>query len=181
MSGKAGTLGDVGCFSFYPSKQLGAFGDAGALWVADEKQAERLRGLRNHGERAGHLRESGYNSRLDELQAALLRVKLPQLDQWIAARQALALRYKQGLRDTDCLVPESEQAGHCFNQFAILHPERGRLRAWLCDHGVETRIYYERPAHLHPAIQSAPTLRIAESRARHALALPMYPELEIGA
>lgn len=175
---KAGTLGDVGCFSFYPSKQLGAFGDGGALWVGDEKQALRLRGLRNHGEHAGFLREAGFNSRLDELQAALLRIKLPQLDHCISARQALALRYRHGLRDTGCLVSESERAEHCFNQFVILHPERDRLRTWLSDHGVETRTYYDRPAHLHPAVPSPPALRVAESRARQALALPMYPELE---
>ena len=177
-NGKAGTRGDVGCFSFYPSKQLGALGDGGALWVADEKRAQRLRGLRNHGERAGHLRESGFNSRLDELQAAVLRIKLQQLDRWLSARQALALRYRHGLHDTGCLLPESERTEHCFNQFAILHPERDRLRTWLSDHGVETRTYYDRPAHLHPAIQSPPSLRNAESRARQALALPMYPELE---
>lgn len=174
-SGKAGTLGDAGCFSFYPSKQLGACGDAGAIWVADERQAQRLRGLRNHG---GHSTETGCNSRLDELQAALLRVKLERLDAWIAARQALAMRYGEGLADTAFLVRETQRQEHCFNQYAILHPERDRLRGWLGDHGIETRVYYERPCHLHPALEAHPALPVAESRSRNALALPIYPELE---
>lgn len=177
--GKAGTLGDAGCFSFYPSKQIGALGDGGAIWVADEKQAQRLRSLRNHGEHGrGGVRETGYNSRLDELQAALLRIKLEQLDRWIAARCAVAQRYREQLSDTGFLVRESYRPDHCFNQFVILHPERDRLRAWLRDHDIETRIYYERPVHLHPAIDAPQILPVAESRARQALALPMYPELE---
>jgi len=177
-SGKAGTLGDTGCFSFYPSKQLGAFGDGGAIWVADERQARRLRSLRNHGGLAGRVLEAGFNSRLDELQAALLRVKLEQLDSWIAARQALALRYRDGLRDTGFLARESNRAEHCFNQFAILHPERDRLREWLSDHSIETRVYYDRPGHLHPAVRAPLALSVAESRACEAVALPIYPELE---
>jgi dTDP-4-amino-4,6-dideoxygalactose transaminase len=177
--GKAGTRGDAGCFSFYPTKQLGALGDGGAIWVAEAKQAQRLRGLRNHGEQQGRLLETGFNSRLDELQAALLRVKLAHLDAWIEARQALAQRYRDALRGSGFLVREANRAEHCFNQFTILHPERDRLRAWLHDHGVETRVYYDHPAHLHPAIHSPPTLPVAESRARQALALPMYPELEM--
>ncbi len=177
-SGRIGTLGDAGCFSFYPSKQLGALGDGGAIWVADAERAQRLRGLRNHGEQAGRVREVGCNSRLDELQATLLRIKLGRLDGWIAARRALAQRYRQALHASGLLVPELDREEHCFNQFSILHPERDRLRAWLHDQGIETRVYYDRPAHLHPAIRVPPVLRAAEARAREVLALPMYPELE---
>jgi dTDP-4-amino-4,6-dideoxygalactose transaminase len=182
-SRKAGTLADAGCFSFYPSKNLGALGDGGALWLADEARAARARRLRNHGgDVRGEIREAGVNSRLDEIQAAMLRVKLPHLDDWIAARRKIAAEYRNGLIDTGYLVAETCSTNHSFNQFAILHPERGRLRAWLQEHGVETRIYYERALHRHPAITAtADEMPIAESRSREVLALPMYPELDIAA
>lgn len=183
-SRKIGSLADAGCFSFYPSKNLGALGDGGALWLADETQAARARRLRNHGcdAREG-IREAGMNSRLDEIQAAMLRVKLPHLDRWIAARREIAAEYRNRLTDTDYLVPETCSPAHTFNQFAILHPERDRLRAWLHEHGVETRIYYEHALHRHPAAAATTMdkMPIAESRSREALALPIFPELDMAA
>ena len=176
---KVGTGGDIGCFSFYPTKNLGALGDGGALWVGSAALAARARRLRNHGfDPEFGLREAGVNSRLDEIQAAMLRVKLPFLDRWIAARRGIAAQYRTGLTDTGCLPPETCSPAHSFNQFSILHPERDRLRAWLRDNGVETRIYYEQPLHRHPAISNAAAQPVAESRSRQALALPMYPELD---
>jgi len=182
-SRKIGTLADAGCFSFYPSKNLGALGDGGALWLGNEAQAVYARRLRNHGGDArGEIREAGVNSRLDEIQAAMLRVKLPHLDNWIAARRRIAAEYRNRLADTGYLVPETCSTAHSFNQFAILHPERDRLRAWLHGHGVETRIYYERALHRHPAVATATDeMPIAESRSRQVLALPMYPELDVAA
>jgi dTDP-4-amino-4,6-dideoxygalactose transaminase len=178
--GKAGTLGDVGCFSFYPTKNLGALGDGGAIWVADAARSERLQRLRNHGHDAERIvRECGVNSRLDELQAAMLRIKLPFLDTWIAARRRLAERYRARLRDTGFLPEEAADPEHAFNQLSILHPQRDQLRSRLLQAGVETRVFYERPAHLHPSLTESNACPTAEWRSREALALPLYPEMEL--
>jgi len=179
-AGKVGTLGDAGCFSFYPTKNLGALGDGGAIWVADTARCERLRGLRNHGHDADRVvRECGVNSRLDALQAAMLRVKLPHLDGWIAARRRLAERYCARLRDTGFVPAEAADPAHSFNQFAIIHPQRDRLRARFRQAGIESRIFYETPAHRHPALRESNACPTAEHRSREALALPMYPEMEL--
>jgi len=178
--GKVGTLGDAGCFSFYPTKNLGALGDAGAIWVAEESHSLRLRRLRNHGhDEARTIRESGGNHRLDELQAAMLRVKLPYLDQWTSARRGVAARYRHLLRDSGISIPNDEQQMHTYNQFVILHPERDRIRAHLSAQDVETRVFYECPLHLHPSVKVRRSLPRAEQRSREALALPIYPEIEM--
>lgn len=180
---KIGTFGDFGCFSFYPNKNLGALGDGGAIWVADPAQAKRVRALRNHGRLSdGTISDEwGSNSRLGEIQAAMLRIKLPFLDQWIKERRRIAAQYHRGLADTNFLVQDAFSTIHSFNQFAILHPERDRLRVWLRARGVEARIYYESALHQHPALANAGRLPVAESRVRQVLALPMYPELDTAA
>lgn len=176
--GKIGTHADVGCFSFYPSKNIGAFGDAGALWVASERDADRLRRLRNHGHDGNqHLHEWGINSRMDELQAAVLRTKLPHLDTFVAARAGIAAAYAKSLRSIPGITLPRSQPGHAFNQYCVRHPQRDALRQWLHSAGVETRVYYRQPLHLHPAAPKSITLPNAERSAREALALPMYPEL----
>ena len=175
--GKAGTLGDVGCFSFYPTKNLGALGDGGALWVRDAARAERLRRLRNHGvDRAGTLHEWGINARLDELQAAFLRVKLPYLDTWIAARRRIAQFYRRELRGMG-LAPTEPEPGHSFNQFCLLDAQRDELCEWLHTQGIGTRVFYRQPLYRHPAVANMEPLPNCERRAKQALALPITPEL----
>ena len=177
-AGKAGTLGDVGCFSFYPTKNLGALGDGGALWVRDAERAKRLRRLRNHGfDASGTLREWGVNARLDELQAAMLRVKLPYLDGWIKARRRIAQAYRHGLRTTDEHALPNIAEGHSCNQFCLLDARRDELAEHLLARGIRTRVYYREPLYRHPAIAKTESLANCESRSARALALPIYPEL----
>jgi dTDP-4-amino-4,6-dideoxygalactose transaminase len=193
---RAGTLGDVGCLSFYPSKVLGAYGDAGMVLARDPAVAERVRALRTHGE-VGKYRHDmvGVNSRLDELQAAVLRVKLRYLDDWIAARQAKAARYDQLFREaglaSTCeawndggpvLLPAiAPQCTHIFYVYAVRLRQRHRLRAYLAEHGVDTEVYYPLPLHLQPCF--APLgfrqgdFPAAEQAAEESLALPLYPEI----
>jgi dTDP-4-amino-4,6-dideoxygalactose transaminase len=183
---RVGAFGDVGAFSFYPTKNLGACGDGGAIGCNDANLAARLRQLRNHGRtNAGSHAEIGINSRLDEIQAAILRVKLPHLDQWNDARCALAERYCSGLGDTRCVTPASHSDGKSvFHQFCVAHPERDGLRDFLTSHGVGTAVYYSTPCHLQPAFfqtADAPLLPFAEHNSRHVLALPIYPALKTSA
>ena len=183
---QAGAIGTTGCFSFFPSKNLGAFGDAGLVTTADEALAARLRRLRNHGaeERYYH-REIGGNFRIDALQAAILRVKLPHLASWNAARQANAQRYEQlfaaaGL-DQVRRPPVPAGRTHIYHQYVIRVPDRDRLRAHLTARGIGTDIYYPVPFHrqecfagLTPAGREFPH---ADRAAAEVLALPIFPEL----
>lgn len=176
--GKVGTLGDIGCFSFYPTKNLGALGDGGALWVREAERAERLRRLRNHGfDASGALRECGINARLDELQAAMLRVKLPHLDGWIAARRRIARAYRMGLRAIGEDAQPRIVEGHSYNQFCLLDARRDELAEYLLARGIHTRVYYREPLYRHPAMTTGVPLANCELRAARALALPIYPEL----
>ena len=179
-TGKVGTHGDFGCFSFYPTKNLGALGDAGAIRVGDASAEARLRALRNHGVDARDtIAAPGINSRLDELQAAFLRAKLPHLDRWIESRRRVAAVYRETLAGLDVSPAQNDLAAHGFNQFVIRLEQRDALRAWLSEHGVETRIYYESPADAHPALKTNGCCAQAQRNSRQALALPMYPELEL--
>lgn len=196
---RAGTMGQLGCLSFYPSKALGAYGDAGMVLTNDATLAERLRALRNHGESGKYQHEMlGINSRLDELQAAVLRVKLRYLEAWIAARQAAAARYEQlfqeaglagppGLVDGDkplALPVVAPGRSHIFYVYAIRARQRDRLRDHLTAHGVGTEVYYPTPLHLQPCLAAlgyrAGDFPEAEQAARESLALPMFPELSAG-
>ncbi len=181
----AGASGTMGCFSFFPSKNLGAFGDAGMVVTNDEQLAETLRLLRVHGGETKYSYQIiGGNFRLDALQAAVLRVKLPHLATWTAARRANAKRYRILCAEAELaghLTLPADVVGHIYNQFVILAPARDRLQAFLRERDVETEVYYPLPLHLQACFldlgyQKGDFPR-AESVAREALALPIYPEL----
>ncbi len=183
----AGTVGAAGCFSFYPSKNLGAFGDGGMVVTGDEELAARIRMLRVHGEAPKyHHQLVGGNFRLDSLQAAVLRVKLGHIDEWTEARRRAARRYRELLEDeasAERLVLPRDCPGHVHNQFVIRSPERDRLRAFLTDGGVGTEVYYPLPLHLQECFGSlgygAGDFPHAEAAARSSLALPIYPEITL--
>jgi dTDP-3-amino-3,4,6-trideoxy-alpha-D-glucose transaminase len=179
----AGSIGVCGCFSFYPSKNLGALGDGGMITTDDAELAAKLRRLRMYGwEKRYHTVDSGgINSRLDEIQAALLRVKLRHLADWNNARRQIAQRYNQLLADTSLLLPElPADASHVFHLYVVQTPQRDRLQAALQQRGVETAIHYPLPAHLQPVYQGLAepgSLPITEKLAGTVLSLPIYPEL----
>jgi dTDP-4-amino-4,6-dideoxygalactose transaminase len=183
---RAGAIGDIGCFSFYPGKNLGGYGDAGLLTTNDDSLAERLRLLRIHGGKDKYFHdEVGINSRIDTLQAAVLKVKLPYLDRWTQARQANAAAYRpllQGMED-QLRVPAtaSYQTRHVFNQFTLLARNRDSLKRYLFEQGVGTEIYYPLPLHLQKCFRylgyEEGSLPVAEECAKRALSIPVHPEL----
>ncbi|MDT7542588.1 MAG: hypothetical protein QOE33_2492 [Acidobacteriota bacterium] len=186
---RAGSMGAIGCFSFYPTKNLGGAGDGGMLSTNDDQIAARLRSLRVHGEESKyHHKEIGFNSRLDSLQAAVLRVKLPHLDGWSSARASNAARYRglfadAGLLEEIELPFEREGARHIYNQYVVRVGD-GRRDA-LIEHlkaaGVGTEIYYPVPLHLQECFRylgyQEGDFPESERAARETLALPVYPEL----
>jgi len=177
-----GSFGITGAFSFYPTKNLGAYGDGGAIACSDPDLASRLRRLRNHGrqDRYQHA-EIGFNSRLDELQAAILRVKLPYLDDWNTQRRQLAALYRQALQNTECNWPEIlEGTVPVHHQFVITHPQRDALQLFLAEHNISTAVFYPAPCHRQPAFSESHagvSLPLAERLADQVLALPIYPAL----
>ena len=186
---KAGTLGTAAAFSFYPSKNLGGFGDAGMVTTDDPELARRVARLRVHGMEPKYVHhEVGFNSRLDALQAAVLRVKLRHLDAWTVARREVADRYRRlvqaaGLDDAVTLPVERPGLGHVYNQFVIRVAESARdgLRAHLAERRVGTEVYYPIPLHLQtcfaPLGHRPGDFPEAEAAARQTIALPIYPEL----
>jgi len=180
---KLGTFGDIGVFSFFPTKNLGAYGDGGLIVTNNDDLAERMRMLRAHGSRIKYQNEMiGYNSRLDEIQAAILRVKLPHLDNWNQKRRNVAEKYNQLLDDLPIQLPKiGGENQHVFHLYTILSDQRDELREFLKSKGVETGIYYPLPLHLQPAYQSLGykkgSLLISEAACERNLSLPMYPEL----
>jgi dTDP-4-amino-4,6-dideoxygalactose transaminase len=183
---RVNALGEAGCLSFFPSKNLGALGEGGMVLTNDAGLAETVRLLRVHGSRDKYRHELvGVNSRLDELQAALLRVKLRHLDLWTARRQQNAQLYRQllGERELPVVLPEPApyQSRHVFHQFVIRSRERDRLRAYLAEHGVGTEVYYPIPLHLQPCYRDLGyregELPESERAAREVLALPVHPAL----
>ncbi len=179
---RVGTLGAIGCFSFFPSKNLGACGDGGALATRDAELAQRLRALRNHGStelyRYDHL---GINSRLDELQAAILRIKLAHIDDWNRKRQNIAEQYQELLQGfASCRLPELVP-GHVWHQYTLTTSKRDALIAQLQADRIDCRVYYPHPLHQQPAYARwAPEhpLPAVERLCAECLSLPMFPELK---
>jgi dTDP-4-amino-4,6-dideoxygalactose transaminase len=181
---KAGNWGHIAAFSFYPTKNLGADGDGGAVVTNDPALAERVRLLRQYGWRERFVSIlKGINSRLDEMQAAILRVKLRHLDRWNARRRELARLYDELLADTGLTLPaQPRDAVHVYHQYVVRHPQRERLKAFLKENGVQTIVHYPVPVHLQPAYHdlglSPGSLPFSELAAEQVLSLPVYPEMD---
>ncbi|MGB6044654.1 MAG: DegT/DnrJ/EryC1/StrS family aminotransferase [Pirellulales bacterium] len=191
----AGSLGDIGCFSFYPTKNLGGLGDGGLVTTNNDQLADQLRLLRNHGFRPKyHAQRVGGNFRLDAIQAAALRVKLPYLNQWNQARAANAANYRRLLEEADLasdhvvagkVVPpfEAPDRQHIYHQFVILVPQDDRdpLRNWLSDRAIGSEVYYPQPLHLQACFSDLGyrpgAYPNSEAAAACSMALPIYPEL----
>jgi dTDP-3-amino-3,4,6-trideoxy-alpha-D-glucose transaminase len=178
---RAGTLGAIAALSFYPTKNLGALGDGGAIVTGDAELAARAPDIRHYGglER-GEVAARGQNSRLGELQAAFLRVKLPRVDGWNARRRAIAARYREALAGRVGLPAEAPGCQPAWHVFAIEHPERDRLARGLADAGVGTMVHYPRAIHEHARYRplgEPGRFPVAERLARTILSLPCYPEL----
>jgi dTDP-4-amino-4,6-dideoxygalactose transaminase len=177
-----GTFGHVGCFSFYPGKNLGAFGDAGAVVTQDFALAARIRSIGNYGRRGSPYRHEvvGTNSRLDALQAAILSVKLRRLDAWNDGRRRAAARYEAVLADLPVRMNHNAPGAYNTYHLAVVRtPRRDELRHHLASEGISTGIHYPIPCHLQPAFASenGPSLPVAERAADEVLSLPMYPHL----
>ena len=181
---KAGSMGDVGCFSFYPTKNLGAFGDAGMVVTNDQETAEHLRKLRNYGEQERyHHTVKGFNSRLDEMQAAILLAKLPYLDTWNDRRRAIATAYSAGLESTGILCPvEASDRRHVYHLYVVRVEDRDRFQARLRARGVGTSIHYPVPIHRQESYSECQAmsafLPVTEEITPHIVSLPIYPELD---
>ncbi len=185
---RLGSIGHTGCFSFYPTKNLAACGDAGMITTNDDEVADRVRLLRQQadasvlgGQKYTHP-AVGYNSRLDEIQAAILRVKLPHLDSWNRLRQEHAERYRSRLRDSGIVLPEANRNGsHVYCLYTIRCERRDELRKWLRGCGVGFELYYPLPLHLQEAYRGLGyqegDLPWAERLSRECLSIPLYPEL----
>ena len=173
-----GRGGGLVTLSFFPSKNLGAAGDAGMVLTADAALAERVRLYAAHGARTRNVHEVvGANLRMDTLQAAILRVKLPHLAAWQAKRRANAARYRELLAGTPLVLPD-DAPDHVWHQFVVRTPRRDALRAVLAEHDIETAIYYPRALHEQPCFAAGVQLPVAERAAREVLALPVHPELD---
>ncbi len=177
---RAGAVGRCGCFSFYPAKNLGAWGDGGAVTTDDPGLAKQLRLLRSHGEQPRyHHRLVGTTARLDALQAAILRIKLRRLEGWNGRRRALAAALSEGLRDTsvDLPPPPAPTGDHVFHQFVVRTPARDALRDHLERAGIETGVHYPVPLHRCDAYADGRSLPGAQALADTALSLPVHPGL----
>jgi dTDP-4-amino-4,6-dideoxygalactose transaminase len=178
-----GGLADTACFSFYPGKNLGAYGDAGAVTTDDAELAAQVRSLLNHGRRSKYVHDQkGFNHRLDSLQAAILAAKLPHLDQWTAARRRLAARYRQLLQECELELPQgAPQADPAWHLYVIRSSQRDKLLEYLKQNGVEAGIHYPLPLHLQPAYAELGyrqgDLPVTEVVAATCLSLPLYPEM----
>jgi dTDP-4-amino-4,6-dideoxygalactose transaminase len=181
---RAGSLGTIGCFSFYPSKNLGAYGEGGALVTDDDRIASRVRSLRNHAQSSRNVHdEVGYNYRMDSIQGAVLRIKLQHLDTWNDARARLVDRYNELLHGVAVTCPrasaDSEAAWHLY---VVEANNRDELRNMLADEGIETGLHYPRPVHLQPSYRylgfGPGMFPASESLADRCISLPFYPELE---
>jgi len=181
---RVGALGDAGCFSFYPGKNLGAYGDGGMLVTNHAEIAEKVRMLRNYGQREKyHHVFLAYNRRLDTLQAAVLRVKLRHLDDWNAARRLAARLYEEWLKEVDGVVTPTaaEDRTHVYHLYVIQHPRRDALLSALRERGISAGLHYPTPVHRQPCYESLGiprgSLPVTESLAPRVISLPMFPEI----
>lgn len=181
---KVGSIGDIGCFSFYPTKNLGAIGDGGAVVTNNSRLAEKVRLLREYGWKDRYVSSiSGWNSRLDELQAAILRVKLKYLDSDNKLRENIAAKYFDNLKLTDLILPlKKENVLHVYHLFVVRSKKRDELKSYLKENNINTLIHYPVPIHLQPAYKylacGKATLYETERAAKEILSLPIYPELK---
>lgn len=181
---KIGTIGDCGCFSFFPSKNLAGYGDGGMIITSDADTEKQIRLLRNHGSAIRYFHSTiGYNSRLDELQAAIIRVKLRHIDDYNEARRANADTYRSMIKRDDIVLPtELPGCKHVYHQFTLRSKSRDQLMKALQDHDISSAVYYPVPLHRQEAFPlqriSNEKLTHAESCAAEVLSLPMFPELE---
>lgn len=179
---KTGAWGDAGCFSFFPSKNLGCYGDGGMIVTDNEELAQNILMLRNHGSRERYFHSKiGFNSRLDELQAVVLRAKLKRIDEYNENRRRHARQYGQRLKHDDLKIPvESAACQHVFHQYTILSDSRDKISSSLAEQGIASAVYYPVPLHQQQALQEFSrgcSLPVAEHCAARVLSLPMYPEL----
>jgi len=180
---RAGTLGDIGCFSFYPTKNLGAYGEGGAVTTNNPDYAKKIRMLRDWGQDSKyHHVLRGFNYRLEGLQGAILRVKLRHLEQWTEARRAIAAKYDQQLAASGLSLPrEMPGARHVYHVYSLRTPDRDSFRATLEAQGIQTAIHYAIPVHLQPAYAELGygkgSFPESEAAANEVVALPIYPEL----
>jgi dTDP-4-amino-4,6-dideoxygalactose transaminase len=184
---RAGVLGDTGCFSFFPTKNLGGFGDGGLITTDDKALADSMNMLRVHGSQVRYLHEAvGINSRLDALQAAVLQIKLKYLDQWTEGRRRNAERYRQlfsRMKHADRIVLPPTVPGnfHVYNQFTVRAPKRDELRTFLKEKGIGTEVYYPLPMHLQNCYRDLGHQKgafpVSEQAAEEVMSLPIYPEL----
>ncbi|MBA4372530.1 MAG: erythromycin biosynthesis sensory transduction protein eryC1 [Thermodesulfovibrio sp.] len=182
---KSGALGSAGCFSFYFTKNLGAYGEGGIVTTNDSAIAEKVRLYRNHGHTSKYEHAViGYNGRLDEIQAAILRIRLRLLDEYNSRRRAHAAGYQRMLNGLPLVLPEeAETRQHVFHLYVIRSAERDRLMAYLTEKGIGTGIHYRNPVHLQPAMSylgyTEGSVPVAEKACAEILSLPMYPELSL--
>lgn len=179
---RVGSIGDIGCFSFYPTKVLGCYGDGGMIVTRDEATARKLRALRNHGATQPGVHEDiGYNSRLDEIQAALLRLKLARIDAAIDGRRRVAHAYNDRLRDGFAVPSERPGTRHAYNVYTLRAGARDRVRQRLAERDIASAIFYTAPMHLQPAYKTlgytAQSLPRARDAAGEVLSLPIFPTL----
>jgi dTDP-4-amino-4,6-dideoxygalactose transaminase len=178
---KAGSLGDIACFSFYPTKNLGALGDGGMVLTSDKELAEKTRLLREYGWAQRYVSQiPGWNTRLDEIQAAVLNIKLKYLDADNQRRRDIAGSYDRGLADTGLALPK-ERSGcrHAYHLYVVRTRRRDELSDFLRGRGISALIHYPFPVHRQPAYRSKVKLKVSEACADEVLSLPMYPELSL--
>lgn len=180
---RCGSFGDIGCFSFYPGKNLGAFGDGGAVVTNDPELAERLRLLRNYGQKQKNRHDTlGFNCRLDTLQACVLLSKMQHIEKWTEQRRQVAAWYREELKDADLLLPQAhENSRHVYHLFVIRTRQRERLMASLAEQNIHTGIHYPNPLSTAGSFQDAPTipmgLPVCTEVANEIVSLPMFPEM----
>lgn len=180
---KVGSLGDLGCFSFYPSKNLGCYGDGGIVVTNNPKLAEKVWLLRNYGQKKRYVHiTKGFNSRLDEIQAAVLSVKFKYLNGWNKRRREIASTYDSKLKNSRVIIPsEMEYGRHVYHLYVIRTKNRDKLQEYLAGKGIQTNIHYPIPVHLQKAYEYLKTKKgscpVAERYAKEILSIPLFPEL----